>query len=156
MLLILKRLGRVRRHWFTLVCTLAFSANVNGKSACNGEGSSALVLAKAFKTEKPFFILSVQPSHVNGKSLVHIAMAFREIYTKWMNNVEVILNVGSRTWPVYSHLNLKRKRCTFGGGWARFAQDNSLNMVDARVFELINPTTRLFKVFKFRATSEAR
>ncbi|KAK1369128.1 hypothetical protein POM88_035220 [Heracleum sosnowskyi] len=130
--------------------------NVNGKSACNGEGNRALVLAKAFKSEKPFFILSVQPSYVDGNSHVHVPVAFREVYTKWMNNVEVNLKVGSRTWPVYSHLNLKRKRCLLGSGWAGFSHDNSLKVGDACVFELINPTTKLFKVFKFRATGEAR
>lgn len=86
----------------------------------------------------------------------HITAAFREVYTKWMNNVEVILKVGRRSWPVYSYLNVKWKRCAFGAGWARFAQDNKLNVGDVCVFELINPARKLFNVFMFRATAEAR
>ena len=63
-----------------------------------------------------------------------------------MKNVEVILEVGGKTWPVFSYFNLSNDRCAFRHGWADFARDNSLKVGDVCVFELINPSKKLLKV----------
>ncbi|XP_063942950.1 B3 domain-containing transcription factor VRN1-like [Daucus carota subsp. sativus] len=121
-------------------------ANSNGKSACNVKKDPALAAAKDFKSEKPYFIVSMTPSHIKGSSGMHITKTFEEVYKKWMKNVEVILEVGGKTWPVFSYFNLSNDRCAFRHGWADFARDNSLKVGDVCVFELINPSKKLLKV----------
>ncbi|WOG84889.1 hypothetical protein DCAR_0104074 [Daucus carota subsp. sativus] len=120
-------------------------ANSNGKSACNVKKDPALAAAKDFKSEKPYFIVSMTPSHIKGSSGMHITKTFEEVYKKWMKNVEVILEVGGKTWPVFSYFNLSNDRCAFRHGWADFARDNSLKVGDVCVFELINPSKKLLK-----------
>ncbi|KAL1833940.1 hypothetical protein ACET3Z_003591 [Daucus carota] len=122
------------------------SSNSNGKSACNVKKDPAIAAAKDFKSEKPYFIVSMTPSHIKGSSGMHITKTFEEVYKKWMKNVEVILEVGGKTWPVFSYFNLSNDRCALRHGWADFARDNSLKVGDVCVFELINPSKKLLKV----------
>lgn len=47
-----------------------FSADVYGASACNVKKIDAVTSSQSFQSENPYFIVSVQPSHVKGTAYV--------------------------------------------------------------------------------------
>ncbi|KAK1363868.1 hypothetical protein POM88_039429 [Heracleum sosnowskyi] len=123
------------------------------ESAIEERKARALALAKAFKSNKPFFILKVQPSHVNkaGRS-VHVPRAFKEAYDTWRENERVIIQFAERTWLADFRWTSIGYRLS--NGWKKFARDCSLTVGDACVFELVNPSKKLFQAIIYRATAK--
>lgn len=78
--------------------------------------------------------------------------AFEESYKKWKHNDQVQLRVAEKIWLV--DCDMKFNRCRLRIGWDRFAQDNSLNVGDVCVFELINAYRKLLQVVIFRAAKK--
>ncbi|KAL8117557.1 hypothetical protein AgCh_015439 [Apium graveolens] len=116
--------------------------------ASQEEKERALHLAKAFESQNPFFISCLTRSAVRRNG-VEITKAFKDTYRKWKSRGQVILQVGRSNWPVGCSLN--GDRCTLNAGWMRFIRDNLLKEGDVCVFELINCSRKLFKVFIYRA-----
>ncbi|KAK1369129.1 hypothetical protein POM88_035221 [Heracleum sosnowskyi] len=129
--------------------------NENGESASKEDKDRALASAKAFKSKNPFFINVMQPFHVNrGGTGMYITRTFEEAYKNWKRSDEVILQVAGKTWQVNCNVNLVSNQCRISRGWTGFARENSINVGDVCVFELINPSRKLFNVFIFRAANE--
>ncbi|KAK1401306.1 hypothetical protein POM88_000911 [Heracleum sosnowskyi] len=125
-------------------------ANGDGGSSGRVENERPLDLAKAFESQNPYFIFPMRPSYLHSAD---ITKTFRETYSKWKNKDRVIFQVARTSWPVGCSLN--GDRCTLTTGWMRFIKDNLLNAGDVCVFELINPSRKLFKVFIYQAKCEA-
>ncbi|KAK1369131.1 hypothetical protein POM88_035223 [Heracleum sosnowskyi] len=129
-------------------------ANVNREMSSKAENDKALARAKTFKSENPFFILVVKP-YLCGRGRPCVPKTFEEAYKNWKYNDQIILQVAGRTSPVYCTLKVNRDLYRISPGWGVFARDNSLNVGDVCVFELIVPSRKLFQVSIFRASDEA-
>ncbi|XP_074352721.1 B3 domain-containing transcription factor VRN1-like [Apium graveolens] len=127
---------------------------IGARESATEEGKArALTLAKAFKSNKPFFILKVQPSHISKRG-VHVPKAFKEAYEKWKKSESerVIIRFAERTWLadcIWTSIGYRLKN-----GWYKFAMDSSLAVGDVCVFELVNPSKRMFKVIIYRAKAK--
>ncbi|KAK1369132.1 TF-B3 domain-containing protein [Heracleum sosnowskyi] len=108
-----------------------------------------------FKSENPFFILTMKPYLIDGTGRPCVPMTFKEAYKKWKHNDQIVLQVAGPTSPVYCTLKLDVRRYRISSGWSVFVRDNSLNVGDVCVFELIIPSRKLFQVSIFRASDEA-
>ncbi|XP_040988501.1 B3 domain-containing protein REM16-like [Juglans microcarpa x Juglans regia] len=99
------------------------------------EKSSALQKASGSKSENPYF-LAVLSSFLNIKG-----------------GQRVMLQVGEKSWPVkfnsYPHLSY----AVLSAGWRTFVKDNSLQVGDVCVFELIKSDDVMLKVSIFRCPS---
>lgn len=116
----------------------------------------ALALATAFKSKNPFFVHVMKESLIVGGGWpnVYIPKTFSEAHENWESNDQVILQVAEESWVVFCNKNLKCNQCRISRGWTIFARENSLVVGDVCVFELINRSRKLFKVFIFRAAKE--
>lgn len=116
----------------------------------------ALALANAFKSKNPFFVHVMKESHIVGGGWpnVYIPKTFKEAHENWESNDQAILHVADESWVVFCNVNLKCNQCRISRGWTIFARDNSLDVGDVCVFELINRSRKLFKVFIYRAAKE--
>ncbi|WOH10044.1 hypothetical protein DCAR_0729505 [Daucus carota subsp. sativus] len=121
------------------------------ESAIEEGKARALALAKAFKSNKPFFFRRVYPSHVDGTQHgMHVTTAFKEAYENWKDNEQLTLQIAERTWQAecrWTSIGYK-----IGKGWCKFARDTSLATGDVCVFELVNSSQKLFEVIIYRAT----
>ncbi|KAK1394007.1 hypothetical protein POM88_013063 [Heracleum sosnowskyi] len=120
-----------------------------GGSTGDAGKAKALALAKDFKSENPYFILTVLPSYVNRRCEVDVRRAFAQRYMSSKQNFKVCLQVEGRTWQVMCRVY--PDRCRFGPGWYQFAEGNSLSVGDKCVFELVNRAQMLLKVYIYRA-----
>ncbi|KAK1401338.1 hypothetical protein POM88_000943 [Heracleum sosnowskyi] len=116
----------------------------------------ALALANAFESKNPFFCHVMKESHIVGGGWpnVYIPKNFKEAHENWKTNDQLNLKAAGESWVVFCNLNLKFGQCRISRGWTIFARDNSLSAGDICVFELINRSEKLLKVFIFRATEE--
>ncbi|KAK1369035.1 hypothetical protein POM88_035127 [Heracleum sosnowskyi] len=123
------------------------------KAACKVDKDRARALAYGFKSKNPFFVHLMKESHIVGGGWpnVYIPKTFKDAHGNWENNDQLTLQVAGRSWVVFCNLNLRCNQCRISRGWTIFARDNSLNVGDVCVFELINQSTKLFKVFISRA-----
>ncbi|XP_074352722.1 B3 domain-containing protein LOC_Os12g40080-like [Apium graveolens] len=115
----------------------------DGVSESEGEKDIALASANAFKSDKPFFVVSMKPSYVAGRGM-NIPRNFQETFTEWKNRNKLILHVAGRNWAV--DCILRPDRCRLTSGWIKFIRANSLNVGDVCVFELINSSRKLFEI----------
>ncbi|KAI8020241.1 B3 domain-containing transcription factor VRN1 [Camellia lanceoleosa] len=119
----------------------------SGGTSIDGK-ARALQRAKAFKSENPFFMVSMHPSYVCFKFNLNVPLAFAMKHFS-VKQRDVILRLSDgRAWTVncYCHLNGK---CKFG--WASFVRDNNLKLGDVCIFELIKATEVCLNVTIFRA-----
>lgn len=86
--------------------------------------------------------------------LQYVTKTFEDAYKNWKNNEKLILQVAGRTWEVYCSFNLDSNQCRISRGWIKFVRDNSLNVCDVCVFELINLSKKLLQVVIFQAAEE--
>ncbi|KAK1369139.1 hypothetical protein POM88_035231 [Heracleum sosnowskyi] len=116
----------------------------------------ALALANAFESKNPFFSHVMKESHIVGGGWpnVYIPKNFKEAHENWKTNDQLILQAAGESWVVFCNMNLKCSQCRISRGWTIFARDNSLSVGDICVFELINRSEKLLKVFIYRATEE--
>ncbi|KAL5547268.1 hypothetical protein UlMin_006955 [Ulmus minor] len=113
------------------------------------EKAKAPERASAFKSEKPFFAVSMYPSHIRGTCRLHMPYKFAKTYIN-KNESEIILRVSNGgSWSVHY---ITRER-PFGSpvaelcdGWKKFVQDNNLEVGDVCIFELINGNEISFRV----------
>ncbi|XP_074335563.1 B3 domain-containing transcription factor VRN1-like [Apium graveolens] len=126
------------------------------QEAAKEDGDRALASAQAYKSKNPFFIQPMKPSNIGYRRWpsLHVTKTFEEAYENWKNNDKIILQVAGRTWAVYCSLNLGSNHCRISRGWNKFVRDNSLNVCDVCVFELINPSKKVLQVAIFRAAKE--
>ncbi|RVW70810.1 B3 domain-containing transcription factor VRN1 [Vitis vinifera] len=113
----------------------------------------ALERAKAFKFEKPFFIITMRPSYVGSKKSLTVPLSFVKRHFKRDNNNTILSVSDGRTWSVKY---IKRKNnVQFSSGWAKFVRDNSLEVGDVCAFELVKCTGTSLKVEIFRNNEDA-
>lgn len=82
----------------------------------------------------------------------HVPKAFKEGYDTWKESEGVIIQFSERTWLadfVWTSIGYRLKN-----GWREFAKDSSLTVGDVCVFELVNPSKKLFKVIIYRAKAK--
>ncbi|KAI5319454.1 hypothetical protein L3X38_039162 [Prunus dulcis] len=110
----------------------------------------ALQRAKAFKSDNPFFMVSMGSTNIDGYRMSLPAEFVKEHFNQVHDNA--ILRVsGERAWPVkLGHWG--RGRIRFQSGWGTFLRDNHLEIGDVCVFELISNIKPLFDVVFFHAT----
>ncbi|KAK1355853.1 hypothetical protein POM88_049109 [Heracleum sosnowskyi] len=116
----------------------------------------ARALVNAYKSKNPFFVHLIKESHIvgGGWQNVYIPKTFKEAQENWESNDLLTLQVAGRSWLVFCQWNLRCNQYRISRGWTIFARDNSLNVGDVCVFELINRSRKLFKVFISRAAKE--
>ncbi|XP_062102227.1 B3 domain-containing transcription factor VRN1-like [Humulus lupulus] len=102
------------------------------------EKAEALMRAKDFKSNDPFFIVPMQPSFVGSAYKMVIPFLFAKDYLLSISkHQDVILKVkDGRTWSVkyYSRKGRRSSKTRFECGWRAFAQDNDLKVGDVCVF----------------------
>ncbi|XP_062102235.1 B3 domain-containing transcription factor VRN1-like isoform X1 [Humulus lupulus] len=124
------------------------------------EKAEALMRAKHFKSNDPFFIVPMQPSFVGSAYNMVIPFFFAKYYLlNISNHQDVILKVqNGRTWPVkYYYRHYKgHSKIRFECGWRAFAQDNNLKVGDVCVFVMRKSIgIMLFEVVIFYKNGEA-
>nr|XP_017221619.1 PREDICTED: B3 domain-containing transcription factor VRN1-like isoform X1 [Daucus carota subsp. sativus] len=133
------------------------SANLGlEKAPTEVQKDRATAVANAFKSKNPFFVHAMKASHIVGGGWpnVYIPKTFKDAYKKWQSNEKLILDVEGNSWIVSCNLNLNCRQCRISRGWTIFARENSLVVGDVCVFELINRSSKRFKVFISRAAKE--
>ncbi|KAF3972555.1 hypothetical protein CMV_003954 [Castanea mollissima] len=102
--------------------------------------------ARAFKSQNPFFMVTMRPSYLCGKGHMHVPRGFMNYlpkegfikeYAKGIARI-VMLQVADRLWPV----KLTSYLCAgaayqFSSGWSAFVRENTLQVGDVCVFELV-------------------
>nr|POE61579.1 b3 domain-containing transcription factor vrn1 [Quercus suber] len=109
----------------------------------NGKAEN-LVRANAFKSKNPLFMVIMQPSYIsNGHmNLPHgiINYLLRKGFITKGGVLIVKLQVVDRLWPVklYAYEGMyQSSSCKLSAGWSAFATENTLQVGDVCVFELI-------------------
>ncbi|KAL6332108.1 hypothetical protein AAG906_020790 [Vitis piasezkii] len=108
----------------------------------------ALERAKAFKSENPFFIVTMRPSYVGS----WYGLFCQEALQRDNNKTTLSVSDG-RTWSV--KYIMKKSNVKFSSGWTKFARDNSLEVGDVCAFELIKCTGTSLKVVIFQNNEDA-
>ncbi|XVF17773.1 hypothetical protein REPUB_Repub10bG0152400 [Reevesia pubescens] len=103
-------------------------------------------IARAFRSENPFFVIFLQPSYVQTNK-VSIPEKFARKYFGKLRE-EVILHLSNgKSWPVkYYQRSLERPSAKLCSGWRTFVLDNNLQVGDVCVFELTEGTQISLKV----------
>ncbi|XVF15652.1 hypothetical protein REPUB_Repub09cG0173000 [Reevesia pubescens] len=99
-------------------------------------------VSSAFKSEKPFFLVVMQPSYVGLTRTCRLALPSLFVRKHLMKEpCDVILcNSNGKTWKtLYATARLRT-------GWETFVQDNNIRVGDVCAFELINCMEISFKV----------
>ncbi|XP_020424406.1 B3 domain-containing protein LOC_Os12g40080 isoform X3 [Prunus persica] len=114
------------------------------------EKAIALQRAKAFKSDNPFFMVSMGSTNIDGYHMSLPAEFVKEHFNQVHDNAILCVS-GERAWPVkLGHWG--RGRIRFQSGWGTFLRDNHLEIGDVCVFELISNIKPLFDVVFFHAT----
>ncbi|XP_038722732.1 B3 domain-containing protein Os03g0619800-like [Tripterygium wilfordii] len=117
------------------------------------EEDKALQEAVGFKSECPFFIITMQPSYLSPSCEMGIPERFFKRFFIGKQGHIVLQVQEGRTWTVKY---IWTKYARFYGGWKAFAEDNNLRIGDVCVFELINRNEFLFKVFIYRDAKDGK
>ncbi|XP_039069832.1 B3 domain-containing protein Os11g0197600-like [Hibiscus syriacus] len=102
--------------------------------------AKALQIASAFKSENPFFVMVLHPSHVNSNRLVSFELKPAAEYTSEFCKAISVKDAqightslsNGKSWPVICYkyssdgpkLNVR-----FGNGWRKFSVENNLELV---------------------------
>ncbi|XP_016651550.1 PREDICTED: putative B3 domain-containing protein Os03g0621600 [Prunus mume] len=113
----------------------------------------ALQRAKAYKSDKPSFIVPMHRSYI-GRHPMWLTSDFSILMGHLSkNSANVILwDLGGRAWVVEF---IAKPRAKFQSGWHEFVRGNNLNVNDVCVFVLIDDTRLVFEVVIFRAVQAA-
>ncbi|KAM6564460.1 hypothetical protein CsatB_024458 [Cannabis sativa] len=116
--------------------------------------AEALMRAKGFKSNDPFFIVLMQPSFVGASYNMVVPFSFAKNHPPSLSKPEdVILKVqDERIWPVryYYRKYAGHSQFRFEWGWKAFARDNDLKVGDVCVFvKRQNIAIMLFEVVTF-------
>ncbi|GLT37271.1 hypothetical protein SLA2020_116010 [Shorea laevis] len=105
----------------------------------------------SFKSENPFFRVTIQPSYVHSD--VGVPCFFIEEHVK--QNVEAVkLQIGDRLWPVKLYRSSRYRKTKLSSGWGTFVTENSIKVGEVCMFELINREEAVLKVHIFRKSAE--
>uniref|UniRef100_A0A7N2LWL0 TF-B3 domain-containing protein n=1 Tax=Quercus lobata TaxID=97700 RepID=A0A7N2LWL0_QUELO len=126
----------------------------------DGGVAKNLVIANAFKSENPLFTVIMLPSYVNGKDRASLPQdiinylprdGFTKDYTK-ASILPVKLQIVDRLWPVklYIYERSGGSSCVVSAGWSAFVRENSLQVADVCIFELIMRDSVVLNVHIFK------
>ncbi|XP_037493206.1 B3 domain-containing protein REM6 [Jatropha curcas] len=109
----------------------------------------AIKAAKEFTSIHPFFKAVITASHL-GRANVHVPHDF--LSEMQQSKEKAKLQVGNRRWDVKLNLyaNKMKHRGVLSAGWCQFARENSVQVGDVCVFELIDNQAVVMKVSIFR------
>ncbi|KAF9608848.1 hypothetical protein IFM89_011886 [Coptis chinensis] len=111
---------------------------VRGKERAN-------VAVRASNSENPSCSVTMRPSYVHGRRILHLPKDFAKTYLKKGVQHLTIETSDGRTWPVVS--SSKQHRSRLIKGWKEFVLDNHLEEDDKCIFELVDKTHQILKVF---------
>lgn len=104
--------------------------------------------ASKFVSKFPFFKVVMSRSYISGNTPnMHIPWSFHNRYVE-KDRQDVILVTSDRSWPV--KVSKTDKATTLMRGWSTFCWDNTLEIDDVCVFELIEKNDFVLKVSIFR------
>ncbi|GMI98007.1 REPRODUCTIVE MERISTEM 39, REDUCED VERNALIZATION RESPONSE 1 [Hibiscus trionum] len=131
------------------------SGNKNVQALKGKEKSLVIERAKsAFKSENPFFMVTIQPSYIGVGHNVNIPLDFvLTHFNQKCKNVILEVPPGDKTWHVKYYVNVSAKRyvqAKLHSRWLDFANENHLAVGDVCVFELINTAQNILRVCIFR------
>lgn len=122
-----------------------------------GEKIRALLRARTFKSQNPFFIVAMLPSYIRNRLKLTIPMDFsRKYLTEMVGNITLCMPYG-KTWMVKCiRESTKNRRAKLTDGWKTFAEDNNLEVNDVCVFEMIKSegSEFSFSVFIYKAEDD--
>ncbi|XP_042974807.1 B3 domain-containing transcription factor VRN1-like isoform X2 [Carya illinoinensis] len=113
------------------------------------EKSSALQKASGFKPENPYFLVVMLPSYLRCALKSAGLSSFLNIKSGQI----VMLQVEEKSWPVKFNSYPHWSYAVLSAGWRTFVADNSLQVGDVCVFELIKSDDVMLKVSIFRCPS---
>ncbi|KAL6332114.1 hypothetical protein AAG906_020796 [Vitis piasezkii] len=102
--------------------------------------NGALERAKAFKSENPFFIVTMRPSYVGSWYGLR--------YFRIENTKATLSVLDGRAWSIKYIMGATS--ANFSNGWRKFVQDNSLHVGDVCAFKLVKCTKTSLKGIIFR------
>ncbi|KAL6285873.1 hypothetical protein ACE6H2_010263 [Prunus campanulata] len=116
----------------------------------------ALQRAKAFKSDKPSFIVPMTRSYTN-RSFVWLPSDFSFHMTRLSNNSGSVMFrvLDGRTWSLGLKCEKAKRKARFQSGWFKFVRDNNLKIGDVCVFVLVDDIRLTFEVVIFRAIEAA-
>ncbi|KAK8717525.1 hypothetical protein V6N13_044790 [Hibiscus sabdariffa] len=115
--------------------------------------AKARLRASSFKSENPFFLVTMQPSYINPGRKMCIPKDFTLKFLKEKVGDLTLCTSDGKTWPANYHRYISRDKYTkaiIHIGWKPFMQDNNLEAGDVCVFELISQTEIKLKVIIYR------
>ncbi|GMI68864.1 hypothetical protein HRI_000555700 [Hibiscus trionum] len=115
--------------------------------------ANARLRANAFKSENPFFLVTMQPSYINSGRKMCIPKDFTLKFLKKTVGDLTLCTSDGKTWSAHYHRYISRNKYTkaiIHIGWKPFMQDNNLEAGDVCVFELISQTEIKLKVTIYR------
>ncbi|PPD78323.1 hypothetical protein GOBAR_DD24750 [Gossypium barbadense] len=117
-----------------------------GTSAAQRSSASS---ANHFGSEKPFFVVNIQPSYITAFH-ANVPFTFARTYFTWKEADVILKDRDGRTWPIHLKVYNKYHCTSFGRGWKAFAIDNDLRVGDSCAFELLERPEISFRVTIFR------
>ncbi|KAJ7961889.1 B3 domain-containing protein [Quillaja saponaria] len=128
--------------------TLGKNTSLLATHSSSSRNSDSLKAAIKFNSENPFFTATIRSYHME-KSCMSVPHGFAKSHLR-LSGGSVVLQVGSRSWPIkliyYSQLHA----CSLSAGWSLFARENELQIGDVCVFELIKGDDNVLKASIFR------
>ncbi|GKU99045.1 hypothetical protein SLEP1_g11957 [Rubroshorea leprosula] len=114
------------------------------------ETARAPQIFTSFKSENPFFAVTIHPSYV--LSNVTVSYSFMKEHIE-QNAKNVKLQVGDRLWLVKLLRHSQYKKAALSSGWQIFVRENSVVVGEVCVFELINREDAVLRVHIFRKSA---
>ncbi|KAK8674024.1 hypothetical protein V6N13_112330 [Hibiscus sabdariffa] len=115
--------------------------------------AKARLRASAFKSENPFFLVTMQPYYINPGRKMCIPKDFTLKFLKEKVGDLTLCTSDGKTWSGNYHRYISKDKYTkaiIHIGWKPFVQDNNLEAGDVCVFELISQTEIKLKVIIYR------
>ncbi|GAV91357.1 B3 domain-containing protein [Cephalotus follicularis] len=115
-------------------------------------------VASSFKSNKPFFMVTMKPSYVGFGHVLCVPAAFaRKYFLKEHGNVILRLS-DSRTWSAkyWRGASNSKTNAKITCGWRAFALDNHLDVGDTCIFELMQGSEMSLEVSIFRVVQDAK
>ncbi|KAK6923747.1 B3 DNA binding domain [Dillenia turbinata] len=123
------------------------------KGSVVGIGSGdAFERAKGYKSDNPFFIVTMRRSYVSQQYVLHIPSQFAKRNFTSVRRHVTLKDPYGRTWSV--RLWPGKMNAKFSTGWKEFSQSNQLKENDVCFFEQDKGSRYMMKVIIFRGAEE--
>ncbi|XVE82718.1 hypothetical protein DITRI_Ditri16bG0028500 [Diplodiscus trichospermus] len=122
------------------------------------EYDKALQKAYGFRSQNPFFVVTMQPSYINPGRKMCIPTDFTMKFLKENQGDITLCTSDEKTWSAnYWRYKTHDKytKAVLYNGWRPFMQENKLEAGDVCVFELIKRTEILLKVVIYRVNEDS-